>query len=229
MPHNARDDRPIAVVFGDSIAEGHPALHGRLHPGGEERFDAGWPDAPGQLSHEIAVRVPRYRWVNHGIGSQTTVDLWARWRRDVLGQRSDPGDGRGARTLPARASLALVICGLNDVFRSVSDADLRQNMRRMARSARTHGVATVFLTLGPHRGADDATARRIIDAGAWMRKALPALGAEVVDWHGWAQDAQDPGVLRASMACPDGVHPTPAGYVELAEFIVRGAPSLAAG
>jgi lysophospholipase L1-like esterase len=212
-------------VIGDSIAEGHPGLHGRLHAGEKGAFDPNWPDQSGQLAYHLQQLVPRYRWYNHGIGSQTTVDLRARWRRDVIGEEYDPGDGRGARTLPCAASLVVIVCGINDIARPIPNETIQANMRRMAKSARRNTVKAIFLTVRPREESSDAEIERIRELDQWMCDTLPTFGAEVVDWMGWQEDAGRPGRLRRELLI-DTVHPSRAGYAALARYLAQQAPGL---
>ena len=216
---------PIGVVIGDSIAEGHPLQHSRLHPGGINAFDPTWFDRPGQIPYHLARLIPTVRWINHGIGSHAAPDVWNRWSRDVLGEQQDPNDGRGDRTLPKAPAAVVVICGANDIARGVSAAWTKSCLTKMAASARDHGILAVFLTVGP---ADTAAPDRRARAEAlndWMLATLPAYGAFVVDWYHWAEDPSRPGSPQRAIFY-DGVHPNAQGYEALAGFILDRAPAL---
>ncbi|WP_315822998.1 hypothetical protein [Paraflavitalea speifideaquila] len=112
---------PFGVLTGDSQIEGHPGRHGRLHPlvsgTPQNIFKYDYPDSTGQLSYHLR-QLTNYRWYNHGIGGQTTVQLRQRFLRDCFGVVSNPSDGRGTQTLNRLPNVVVIICGINDVFES---------------------------------------------------------------------------------------------------------------
>lgn len=70
------------VIIGNSIAEGHPAAHGRLHiPGGG--YDLSKPNEAGQISYYLE-QLTGLKIYNHGIGGQRSDQIRDRWDRDAL-------------------------------------------------------------------------------------------------------------------------------------------------
>lgn len=210
-------DVPFGVVIGDSISEGHPMLHGRLHPSGSNGFDADYPNQSGQLSYELGQITGLY-FYNHGIGGQTSTQVWNRWRRDVLAENYDPNDGRGAKTLDEKPHCVFIVVGINDIFIGVDPKETRQNMVNMAKSARDNGVIAVFLNAGAHNAATAEQNKAISDLNKWMSEKLPVFGAQVVDFHRWSLDTDGSGVNGVFFA--DNVHPSSGGYKVLARYIL---------
>lgn len=207
------------VVMGDSIAEGHPGLHGRLHPG-SAAFDNDYYNNTGQLSFDLAPLFGKY-FFNHGIGSQTTTDIWNRWQRDVLGQEYDPSDGRGNRTIMAKPRMVVVSAGVNDVSTGVALTTIQNNLINMAQSALNNNIEIVFLNVGPFNAADAAMLTKIDQINAFMTGELLTHNpnAIVVDYHTFIKDPANPGKVNPALTAGDGTHPSKDGYHQLAQVI----------
>lgn len=205
----------FGVVIGDSIAEGHPALHGALHPG-RAAYDPTYASQPGQLSYELGV-LSGYHWYNNGIGSQSTEHIRARWNRDALGRQDDPQDGRGNRTLPGTPYAVVVAAGVNDISLKVPAEATRANLRFMADSLNSAGAYVVFLTLPPSNRATSEQIQMVQDMNTWMFQNLPSERVGVVDLYAWFEDPQNPGKVNSALAA-DYIHPSKDGYKELASL-----------
>lgn len=216
-------ETPFGVIIGDSIAEGHPALHGRLHPNANT-FEPNWPNSPGQPSYELSALTNMY-WYNHGIGGQTTSQVWARWRRDVLAETYDPGDGRGDKTLHRQPYCVWVNCGINDISFGVPASVTKINLVAMAMSAKQAGILIGFNTCGPHKTHTPDQIAQQIELRDWMMSELPRYGAWVFDFRTWFADPNDPDKPNPILIA-DNVHPTRAGYISYAAALVQqtGAP-----
>ncbi len=203
---------PFGVVIGDSIAEGHPSTHGRLHPDGSAGYIDNYASTPGQPSYELS-RLTGSHWYNQGIGSQTSADVLGRFDRDALGLVSDPGDGRGNKTLPGKPYICLVIVGANDVAGNVSEAALKENLQAMLAKLLSAGVMPVFSTVAPsssYTASQRAAAQRI---NAWMLTTFAGFGAVVFDLYSWGSDGAA-GIKSDRYI--DTIHPSRAGYAQLA-------------
>lgn len=205
----------FGVVIGDSIAEGHPALHGALHPG-RAAYDPTWESQPGQLSYELGA-LSEYHWYNNGIGSQSTEHIRARWDRDALGRQYDPQDGRGDRTLPGIPRAVVVAAGVNDIALKVPPEVTRVNLQFMADSLSGVGTSVVFLTLPPSDRFTPEQIQMVREMNAWMLQSLPAEKVGVADLYAWFEDPQNPGKVNPALAA-DYIHPSKSGYQELADL-----------
>ncbi|WP_274005250.1 phage tail protein [Vibrio parahaemolyticus] len=213
---------PYAVIIGDSISEGHPALHGRLHPGSSS-FDPDYKSQPGQLSYEFSTRFG-LPFVNQGIGGQTSVDIRNRWDRDVLHKVYDVGDGRGDSTMSFSNQLPYMVylhVGVNDVFLGVATSTIKENFRFFAQSCRENNILLVADNIGADSVYDapkEAAAREI---NVWLSSefAQEFPEVELIDYLDWSCDGTgDYTHLKPGMFV-DTVHPSKAGYADFASYV----------
>lgn len=207
---------PIAVVIGDSIAEGHPALHGRLDAGGAGGYTPTYPDQAGQLSYEFS-RLTGVRYFNHGIGSQTSTQILARFDRDAIGLTSDPGDGRGSKTLDRTPMAVVIVAGSNDIP-SIPEETTKGNLLAMLNKAVAAKIIPIFLTLAPATQWTADQNAKIGRINAWMLQTLPTLGGQVFDLWAWGSNGS--GGVKADRYV-DNIHPTKAGYAQLAQDVLK--------
>jgi lysophospholipase L1-like esterase len=216
---------PYMILIGDSIAEGHPALHGRLHPGLTGVFNPSHVDQPGQLGFELAQRLG-LRVINQGIGSQSSKEVRARWARDVLGVATDPDDGRGTRTLNESGTLpraAYVHVGINDFSLKVPASELKANFVYFAESCQKSGIRLIIDNIGAEsdtRWLTPPVRESIQEFNHWLSTEFSKQHPEVllIDYCSWSTagtgDVTQP---RAEMFADD-VHPNQKGYAAFAEF-----------
>lgn len=220
---------PFGVVVGDSIALGRPHMYGRLQGcQGCTVYDPHFVSGDGQLSYELGIATGLF-WFNHGIGSENSNMIWARWKRDVLAETYDPSDGRGSSTLPEKPRVVVVSAGQNDATHTTNSLPLattKANLILMAQSLRDNGITGIFLTPGPHETANTTALQQLRDTADWMKATLPSHGVYVVDFLTWAEGSV--GSARpATGLYTDVVHPSKGGYKALARHLlesVDGAP-----
>lgn len=196
------------IVVGDSIAEGHPARHSRLHSEGK-RFDRGHKSLPGQINYEL------YCWlglpaVNQGIGGNTTQQVRDRWLRDVIWSSHK----KMTFDLPRRPSLIYLHAGINDVFLGRPTAEIKDNFRYFARSSRAHGITLMLANIGPSTTFSDEQIETAKEINEWLAgeflTEFPSV--MVVDYLGWATaDTYNYRHLAVGRFA-DHVHPNKSGY-----------------
>lgn len=211
---------PFGVVIGDSIAEGHPTTHGRLHPDGSAGFTQNYVSTAGQISFELS-RMTGSHWYNHGIGSETSTQVAARFDRDVLGLTSNPGDGRGDKTLPGKPYIAVVVVGANDVGLGAAAATIQANMLAMLAKMKAANIIPVFTTVAPATSYTAAQRAVALAVNQWMLSTFAGMGAIVFDLYAWGSDGADG--LKPWLYV-DNVHPSRAGYVQLATDLFTALP-----
>lgn len=215
---------PYSVIIGDSQAEGHPNAHGRLHPAGVATYTPTTPDVFGTISFKLRA-LTKMRWFNHGIGGQTTTQVWARWSRDVLAQTYDAGDGRGSRTLPTgtKPVTVIVIAGINDPYSGINAATTISNLENMAKSARDNGIAAVFLNMPGDTIITQAQLKTIDTLNTYFASgALQGFGASIVDYNTWwKQGSAWQDNSHKGRWITDDIHPSAAGYDTLATYIFQ--------
>lgn len=205
---------PFGVVIGDSISAGSPQTRSRMQVDGAPGFSPHHRNVPGQLSYELGA-ITGLHWYNHGIGGQRTDEIWARWRRDVLADTIELGDGRGVRTLPRKPYAVFIVAGINDVFQNRDDGFIQRYWIQMAQSAKEHGILCIFSNMGDHNAATPAWRDQIRRLNAWMSEQLPAYGATVVDFYEWSLD-RERGIGVHPGLFVDDVHPSRSGFQSLA-------------
>ncbi len=219
---------PFGVVFGNSIMEGHPGLHGRLHPNGLTGFSYNYPDSIGQLSYHLE-QLTYFPWLNQGIGGQTSDQCLRRFDRDVLAITGNPtsgADGRGTKTLNRKPMFAVIECGINDVFTGGWNAErTKANLLAMAQKASQAGIYTIMLTVpGDEIMTTLAQDKYIQEVNNWMKSgALNQFGTVICDFNNWWRDPAWNDNFHANSLIVDDIHPSKVGYDSLANFIYRTA------
>ncbi len=231
------------VVIGDSIAEGHPFSHGRLH----DLTVAGHVGTGGvnlnfiNYGHTIAkyledhLNMPVY---NHGRGGQTTTQIRTRWNRDVLAQASTtPGPEApqySGKTLDKIPDFVVINCGINDlVTGGMTASTIESNFTFMLDSCKTNNIIPVIINLGVRNGTDaplnaaQITMRTEVNAWLLAQKNsgnYPTM--KLIDFYTWATDtnnnkyvAGSPTFNNTTGYIYDGLHPNEAGYDALAAKI----------
>jgi len=156
---------------------------------------------------------PGRPYVNRGIGGQTTAQMLARFRADVV-------------ALGPKA--VVILAGTNDVSGNngpVGTASIQDNLASMAELARVQGIRVVLASILPvtddEKGTDGAPINRTRDrppetiAGInkWIAGYVAREGHVHLDYHTALADVR--GALRAELN-DDGLHPNAAGYAVMA-------------
>ncbi len=207
------DSARAVAVLGDSIADGYGCP-----PDSYTR----WPDAlADRLQRDSATR--RLAVLNLGIGGNRLL-------RDGLGPRAL---SRVDRDVFGQSGVTtVVVClGINDIgtrlearkrHQSYASAqDIIEALRQLAERSRRHGLKVIGCTLTPYRGADfywsedgDADRQTVND---WIRHGR-AFDA-VIDFDAALRDPVHPDRLAARFSSGDHLHPSVAGYAEMARVI----------
>lgn len=212
----AASNASAIVVLGDSITDGHGAT-----TNGNNR----WPDVLAKrlqanpATKSVAV-------LNHGIGGNRLLldglgpNALARFDHDVLAQP-------GARYL-------IILEGVNDIGVLTRDHDapaadhesLVRHMiaayEQMITRAHTHGIKVIGATILPfaasayyHPGPPTEADRQAVNK--WIR--TPGHFDAVVDLDKVTRDPQHPDRMLPAYDSGDGLHPSPAGFVAMAEAV----------
>ncbi|MEU4794438.1 SGNH/GDSL hydrolase family protein [Streptomyces sp. NPDC023327] len=196
------------VVFGDSITDGITSTTGA---------NRRWPDV---LADRLRAEpdAPRYGVVNQGIsGNRVLSDGQgrpavnpsglSRFDRDVLGRTG--------------VKAVVIALGVNDILRNPHQNDpdrIVDGLRELTRQAHAHGLRVVGATLMPfggHRGYEPAL--EAVRQSVNERIRSGTVFDETVDFDRALRDPYDPRRLRARYDSGDHLHPSDAGYREMAE------------
>ncbi|WP_010162839.1 SGNH/GDSL hydrolase family protein [Sphingomonas sp. PAMC 26617] len=139
--------------------------------------------------------------VDRGISGQTTPQMLARFRADVI-------------ALKPRA--VHIMAGTNDIAGNTGAATIetvKGNIASMAELARAHGIRVVIASIPPAAAFPWSPGKRpvpqIAAMNAWLRGYAKANGFGYVDY--FAALATPEGAMKPGLSS-DGVHPTPQGY-----------------
>lgn len=139
--------------------------------------------------------------VDRGIGGQTTRQMIARFRSDVI---------------ELHPAVVHILAGINDLAGATgptSLAEIEGNLASMAELARAHKIKVVLSAVLPARALGGRPgynpAPDIASLNAWLRAYAAREGFGFVDYN----TALDDGTHALSFAnSADGIHPTAAGY-----------------
>ncbi len=194
------------VLIGDSITDCN-------RRGGDAPYGSGYVSMVRNL---LLARYPelQLRFVNRGVGGDTTRNLQARWRRDVLQERPD---------------WLSVKVGINDVWRAFGDnaheavplAEYRATLDRLLTEAR-EVTGTRLILMEPYMIEPDGgqPMRAQMDRyGAAVRELAAAHGAVLVR----TQAAFDAVLLHSRPAdwADDQIHPGAPGHAVIALAFLR--------
>ncbi len=191
----------VIVGIGDSTTAGTPGFRSPL-----EAPPEGTGDVTSQYAYWLAARHGDWRVLNRGIDGERSDQIRARFTRDVLDER---------RRLPARDSVAaVVIAGVNDIYQGRAPASVCRELEAMYAMARAADVPVVAGSILPYNTATPIQNARMHELNAWIREYAAAhQGIAYSDTRSAVARADEPDLLAAS---PDGLHPSPAGYRDMA-------------
>ena len=139
--------------------------------------------------------------VDRGISGQTTPQMLARFRQDVI-------------ALHPRA--VHILAATNDVAGNTGAATMATvtgNIESMAELARAHGIKVILASTTPAAAFPWSPAKRptpqIVALNGWLQRYARANGFTYVDYYA---ALATPGRAMKPGLSSDGVHPTAAGY-----------------
>jgi len=222
---DVRSAAPAAavVVLGDSITDGR---------GSTTDQNNRWTDALARRL-QAAAGTAHIGVLNQGVGGNRLLrdglgpNMLARFDRDVLVQ--------------TRARWVIVQAGINDIGTRIgarkqgeafaSPADIIAAYEQLIDRAHTQGLQIIGTTITPYAGADfywtaDGEADRQT-VNTWIRTSNRFDA--VVDFDAALRDPHDPSRLATVFDCGDHLHPSPAGFVEMARVVDLGLFAIPAG
>lgn len=190
-------NRTRIVALGDSTTAGTPGFQSPL-----EAPPNGRGDETSQYAYWLMKAQPEWDVLNRGVNGERSDQIAARFARDVI----DP------------APLAVVIiAGVNDVYQGRAADHVTGHLRKMYDLAAHAGIRIVAGSIAPYNTATADQNDRMHRINAWIRQQVTADPAVAfVDTRAAVAAAGDLDRLADS---PDGLHPSPSGYRQMAEVI----------
>ncbi|MBX9602288.1 MAG: SGNH/GDSL hydrolase family protein [Bryobacteraceae bacterium] len=157
---------------------------------------------------------PGRDFLNRGIEGQTTTQMLARFKADVL---------------DLKPAAVVILGGANDLVRGIPIVEIADNIEMMAELARSRGikviVASVLAVSDHHRAVDpnwERTPARPLEKIRALNEVLRASAAR--NGHAWVDyhspSAGPDGQLKAELA-DDGLHPNAQGYRLMAPLVLE--------
>jgi lysophospholipase L1-like esterase len=189
--------RTRIVALGDSTTAGTPGFQSPL-----EAPPNGRGDETSQYAYWVMKAQPEWDVLNRGVNGERSDQIAARFARDVID------------LLPVAV---VIIAGVNDVYQGRAADDVTGHLRKMYDLAAHAGIRIVAGTIVPYNTATADQNDRMHRINAWIGqqvKADPAVA--FVDTRAAVAAPGHPDRLAES---PDGLHPSPKGYRQMAEAI----------
>jgi lysophospholipase L1-like esterase len=151
---------------------------------------------------------PRKPYINRGIGGQTTPQMLARFRQDVIN---------------LQPKVVVILAGTNDIAGNTGPMrleDIEADFASLAELARAHGIKVIYSSILPVHNyterAKDFFAQRspqkILELNTWLKNyCAPASSNACVYLDYFSAVVDEKGLLKKDLA-DDGLHPNAAGY-----------------
>lgn len=149
------------------------------------------------------------KFVDRGIGGQTTIEMLARFRADVIN---------------LKPKAVVILAGTNDLAQNIGYISLENifgNIVSMAELAKANGIDAILCSILPvydypwRPGLEPAA--KIIRLNSMLREYAEANNLTYVDYHSAMKDERDGLPEKYSK---DGVHPTIEGYKIMEKMIL---------
>ncbi len=143
-----------------------------------------------------------------GVGGNTSADLLARLKRDVLDKKPDR---------------MLVSCGMNDVIHGAKGVPLdpfKSNMAALVEQGQQGGIQVLLLTTTLAGKWDSDASKKLGDYSAALRELAQAKRCQLVDVYPvFVEVAKTADTLHGLTG--DGVHLTPEGNILMARTVLK--------
>jgi lysophospholipase L1-like esterase len=189
------------IALGDSTTAGTPGFTSPLEA---PPHGAGNPES--QYSYWLAASHPDWRVLNRGINGERSDEIAARFGRDVIDERRAADD--------AARFLVVIIAGVNDIYRGHPAQTVQHHLQWMYESAQTAGIPVVAGSILPYNTATAEQNQRMHAVNRWIvdyAATHPAIA--FCDTRSAVAAGGRPDLLADS---PDGLHPSPDGYRQMA-------------
>ena len=163
---------------------------------------------------------PDKPYINRGICAQTTPQMLLRFRQDVIA---------------LRPTTVVIHAGTNDIGGNTGPMlieDIEANYASMVEIAQANSIRVIVSSLLPPPHQETLPSRyslfkhppeKILELNRWLKDYSASQRCDFLDYFGAMSDAE--GFVRRSFS-EDGLHPTQAGYVVMAQVAEAGIESV---
>ena len=137
--------------------------------------------------------------VNRGIAGQTTSQMLARFRQDVLA---------------LNPKIVVILGGMNDLANGAAANQIEDNLAMMGDLAKAHGIKVVFASLTPGKNAPPDTVKAI---NSWLQTLCLSGGFAWMDYYSVLADPM--GRLQTQLS-DDGSNPNAKGYRVMSPVVI---------
>jgi lysophospholipase L1-like esterase len=183
------------VALGDSTTAGTPAFRSPI-----EAPPHGAGNAESQYAYWLTQAHPDWQVLNRGVNGERTDQIRARFARDAAA---------------AKPAVVVIIAGVNDVYQGRSAQSAERELEEMYDAARAATFAVVAGSIIPFNVATADQNARMHAINDWIRRYAASHAGNVVFCDTRAAVAA-PGQPDRLVSSPDDLHPSPAGYKQMA-------------
>jgi lysophospholipase L1-like esterase len=173
----------IVATLGDSITEGSPG-------------ETSW-------QHFAALKHPGVEFRNHGIHSQRTDEIAARFDEAVQG-----------------ADALLVQGGINDIFQGLEVEPAADNLRDLVRRGKALGLRVAIANVLPWNNGWPDAEPKVRRLNALVEEIAREEDVPLLQFHDTLEDPENPGLMKPEWT-HEGNHPSVEGYRLLGEVAFR--------
>jgi lysophospholipase L1-like esterase len=183
------------VALGDSTTAGTPAFKSPIEapPNGSGNVES-------QYAHWLMQAHADWQVLNRGVNGERTDEIRARFVRDAA---------------QAKPAVVVIIAGVNDVYQGRSAESAERELEAMYDLARAAKIAVVAGSIIPFNVATADQNGRMHAINDWIRRYAESHAGNVVFCDTRAAVAA-PGRSDRLVSSPDDLHPSPAGYKQMA-------------
>lgn len=194
LPDSAARVRIVAI--GDSTTAGTPRFRSP-----REAPPLGGGDITSQYGYWLMQAHPDWEVLNRGVDGERSDQVSARFERDVIAEA------------PA---VMVLIAGVNDIYQGRPAAAVIDQLQWMHGRAAAAGIGVVAGTILPFNTATALHNARMREVNAWLRQQSERGILGLADTRAAVSPAGNVDVLSHT---EDQLHPTPAGYRDMADAI----------
>lgn len=182
------------VAIGDSTTAGTPGFRSPL-----EAPPKGSGNVESQYAHWLMTAHPDWRVLNRGVNGERSDQIRARFTRDAV----QPGpDG------------VVIIAGVNDIYQGRAADAVQRELEAMYAAAHAARIQVVAGSIIPFDTATPDQNARMHGVNDWIREY--AGRHEGVTFCDTRATVSAPGQADRLVSSPDGLHPSPEGYMRMA-------------